>query len=159
MVRISSVTSCLLAGLALAATLTLNPAQAEEKSPLVVAHEMVNAWNARDADAIADLFAEDGRFLSMTVPPLVRDGRETIREQWGALLADVDEIELQLRNITVSGNSVMIERVDVFSYRGKAGRVPVMCIMDIENGRVKEWREYYDHASLQREMGIEETAH
>ena len=134
-------------------------ARAQDRSPLVVAHEMINAWNARDVDAIADLFAEDGRFLTMTVPPMVREGRETIRSAWGALLADVSEIELRLRNITVSGNSVMIEREDVFTYRGRAGRVPVACVMDIENGKVREWREYYDHASLLSEMGIEGMDH
>ena len=157
--RTRSACTGLLAVLALATVLPLSSAVAEDRSPLVVAHEMVNAWNARDADAIAELFTEDGRFLSMTVPPLVREGRENIREQWGALLADVDEIELQLRNITVSGNAVMIERVDVFSYRGKAGRVPVMCVMEVENGQVREWREYYDHASLLREMGVEDMGH
>lgn len=146
----------LLAGLLLAAAAPFSPASAEEKSPLVVAHEMVNAWNARDVDAIAALFAEDGRFLSMMQPATAREGRETIREAWGELLAGVSEIELQLRNIAVSGNSVFLERVDVFTYNGKEGRVPVACVLDIRDGKVQEWREYYDHASLLREMGVGE---
>ncbi|MFK8043032.1 SgcJ/EcaC family oxidoreductase [Congregibacter sp.] len=138
--------------------IALAPAEvrADGESPLVVAHKMVNAWNARDVDAIADLFAEDGRFLSMTAPPAVKEGREVIRKEWGALLAGVSEIELQLRNITVSGNSVLIERLDVFTYNGKLGRVPVACVLDIENGKVQEWREYYDRASLLSEMGVEQ---
>ena len=131
-------------------------AHADGDPPLVVAHKMVNAWNARDVDAIADLFAEDGRFLSMTAPPAVKEGREVIREEWGALLAGVSEIELQLRNITVTGNSVFIERLDAFTYKGKTGRVPVACVLDIENGKVTEWREYYDRASLLSEMGVEQ---
>lgn len=157
--RFKATLTSFLAVAALATACLATQAQAEEKSPLVVAHEMINAWNAADADAIADLFTEDGRFLSMTVPAMVREGRETIREQWGALLADVGEIELQLRHITAVGNSVMIERVDVFTYKGKAGRVPVACVMDIENGKVKEWREYYDHASLMSEMGVTGADH
>ena len=148
----------LFSAIAPTATAASHPALAGEKSPLVVAHEMVNAWNARDVDAIADLFAEDGRFLSMMEPPKPREGRETIRRAWGELLADVSDIELQLRNIAVSGNSVFLERLDVFTYKGKSGRVPVACVLEIRNGEVQEWREYYDHASLMREMGVEDEA-
>lgn len=146
----------LLGAFVLSAGLNVSHVQAEDKSPLVVAHEMVNAWNARDVDAIADLFAQDGRFLSMTAPPAVKQGREVIRKEWGALMAGISEIELQLRHITVSGNSVLIERVDVFTYNGKKGSVPVACVLDIKDGKVQEWREYYDKASLLAEMGIDE---
>jgi limonene-1,2-epoxide hydrolase len=27
-------------------------------------------------------------------------------------------------------------------------------VLDIRNGKVREWREYYDRASLLREMGV-----
>ena len=138
------------------ATFTALPAQAAGDAPLVVAHKMINAWNARDVDAIAELFAEDGRFLSMTAPPAVKMGREVIRREWGALLSGVSDIELQLRHITVQGDSVFIERVDVFTYRGKLGRVPVACVLDIKDGKVQEWREYYDRASLLAEMGVDQ---
>ena len=150
--------SMLLSAVGLGIGLGSNNANANDEAPLVVAHKMINAWNARNADAIADLFAEDGRFLSMTAPPTVKTGREVIRKEWGALLSGVSEIELQLRNISVIGNSVFIERLDVFTYKGKTGRVPVACVMDIENGKVKEWREYYDRASLLSEMGVEQIS-
>jgi len=147
----------ILAAVALGTSVNVASADAQEKSPLVVAHEMVNAWNARDVDAIADLFAEDGRFLSMMQPPQVREGREVIREQWGKLISGLSDIELQLRHVSVSGNSVFIERLDVFTYKGKEGRVPVACVLDIRDGKVQEWREYYDKASLLSAMGAEQV--
>lgn len=154
MIRTTLCSVALLVGLTLLVAVPSQPLRAEDRSPLVVAHEMVNAWNARDVDAIAELFAEDGRFYSMGAPSTLRDGRETIREVWGELLAGVSEIELQLRNIAVSGNAVFLERVDVFTYKGREGRVPVACVLEIRDGKVQEWREYYDHASLLREMGV-----
>jgi len=154
MARPSSFSVALLVGLTLFVAITSPHVHAEDRSPLVVAHEMINAWNARDVDAIAELFAEDGRFYSMGAPSTLRDGRETIRDAWGELLAGVSEIELQLRHIAVSGNAVFLERLDVFTYKGREGRVPVACVLEIRDGKVQEWREYYDHASLLREMGV-----
>jgi limonene-1,2-epoxide hydrolase len=32
--------------------------------------------------------------------------------------------------------------------------VPVVGILDVRNGKVQEWREYYDRASLMSAMGV-----
>jgi limonene-1,2-epoxide hydrolase len=50
---------------------------------------------------------------------------------------------------------VFMERTDRFIYKGKAGSVPVVGILDVRNGKVQEWREYYDRASLMSAMGVQ----
>ena len=150
----------LLHGLALILCLGTSTGAVAAEAPLVVAHNMVNAWNRLDVDGIADLFAEDGRFQSMMqTEPLV--GREAIRSHFGALLEGATALELQLRNIAENNGVVFLERVDVFSYKGREGSVPVVAVLEIRDGKVQAWREYYDRASLMREMGIneEEGAH
>lgn len=145
----------------LGAAIAPAPASAQTAAtapPLVVAHNMVNAWNALDVPGIAALFAEDGRFQSMMAPEAVV-GRAAIEAQFAALLADASRLDLQLRNIAVSGEVVFLERVDVFTYRGKEGSVPVVAVLEVRDGKVSEWREYYDRASLLREMGIGESDH
>lgn len=64
----------------------------------------------------------------------------------------IEAIELKVRNIGVIGDVVVIERVDDFVFNGKHGSVPVVAVLEIADGKVKEWREYYDHASLVAEM-------
>ena len=133
------------------------PASAAEP-PLVVAHNMVSAWNALDVNGIADLFAEDGRFQSM----MLKDayvGREAIRAHFAQLLDGATALKLQLRNVAVSAGTVFLERVDFFTYKGRDGSVPVVAVLDIRGGKVAEWREYYDRASLLREMGLDEGEH
>lgn len=125
--------------------------------PLVVAHNMVNAWNAVDADQIADLFAEDGVYQSMMDKPTV--GRETIRSKFSALLKGVTMLELQLRNVAVSGDVVFLERIDVFTNNGKDGAVPVVAVLEIRDGKVAIWREYFDRAELLHEMGVSDPSH
>ena len=50
---------------------------ADQAAIAAVPARMVAAWRAHDADAFADLFAEDG---TMILPGLVRHGRDAIRD-------------------------------------------------------------------------------
>jgi limonene-1,2-epoxide hydrolase len=52
-----------------------------------------------------------------------------------------------------------MERLDDFDYKGHAGAVPVVGVLDIDHGHIREWREYYDRAQLLRGMGVENAAH
>lgn len=126
-----------------------NPAvrAADDTDPrLQVAGEMVRAWNEQDWDRVYDLFAEDGVLHSMMMEPIV--GRENIRSRLSALEGGIERIELQIRNSGIINDVVVLERVDDFVYNGKYSRVPVVGVMEIADGKVQEWREYYDHESL-----------
>ncbi len=120
--------------------------------PLVVTHNMVNAWNALDVDAIVAIFSEDAHFQSMMKEPIV--GRAELKKHFGRLLQNASHLELKLRHVAVTGNTVFVERIDVFTVNGKPGSVPVVAVMDIEDGYVARWREYYDRADLLSEMGV-----
>ena len=131
------------------------PAMAKDapRTPAVkAAMEMVEAWNKLDLDRIVNDFTEDGVLHSMMGEPV--KGRAAIREQLGYLIAGATRIELRLRNVSQIGNTVFLERVDDFDFKGKHGAVPVVGVMEIQNGKVKEWREYYDRAELLRELGV-----
>lgn len=127
--------------------------EADMPSPaLETAHAMVAAWNDLDANRIADLFAEDAVLHSMMIDPIV--GRENLREHISQLLQGATHLELSLKNVAVVGDTVILERVDEFTVGGNPGAVPVVGVLEIENGLVKEWREYYDRNQLLTEMGV-----
>ncbi|MGD8580894.1 MAG: nuclear transport factor 2 family protein, partial [Lysobacterales bacterium] len=117
-----------------------------DQDKLAVADAMVQAWDAQDWERVYSLFSENAVLHSMMLEPVV--GREAIRERLSQLAPGLERIELQIRNRGVIGNTVVLERTDDFTYKGKHSRVPVVGMLEIENGRVTEWREYYDHASL-----------
>lgn len=129
------------------------PASADtDAEKLAVARQMVQAWQALDWERVYALFAVDGVLHSMMQEPLV--GREAIRARLGLLAPGIERIELKLRHIGVIDGRVFIERVDEFVYKGHAGAVPVVGVLEIEDGKVKVWREYYDHAQLRAAMGV-----
>jgi limonene-1,2-epoxide hydrolase len=134
----------------LALSLLAAPLKADEAEE--VAMDMVEAWNAVDLDRVISLFTPDGVLHSMMTDPIV--GREQLRHHLQPLFDGIDELELNLRRVVVDGDTVFIERVDEFVFNGKRGAVPVVGVLEIRDGAVAEWREYYDRAQLYGEMGI-----
>jgi limonene-1,2-epoxide hydrolase len=123
-----------------------SPAAPPGDDRLEVANAMVQAWNERDWERVYALFAEDGVLHSVMLEPI--EGRDAIRARLGELVGGIERIDLQVRNMGVVNEVVVLERTDEFVYNGRHSRIPVVGVMEIENGRVTEWREYYDHASL-----------
>ena len=122
---------------------------------LATVQKMIDAWNTRNWQQVYELFAADGVLESMMLPtPTV--GREAISERIGALAKDISRIELRIRHMGVADGVVFIERVDDFVYRGKHGAVPVVGVVEVEQGRVKAWREYYDREQMIEAMGLKE---
>lgn len=121
---------------------------------LATVKQMIQAWNAQDWNRVYELFAPDGVLHSMMIEPVT--GRDAIKQRLSALVAGVSRIELRVRHIGVIDGVVFVERVDDFVYRGKHGTVPVVGVIEVDNGLVKEWREYYDRAQLLKAMGVSE---
>jgi limonene-1,2-epoxide hydrolase len=134
-----------------------HPVRADtDAEKLAVVREMLAAWKALDWEKVYSLFAEDGVLHSMMHEPVV--GRAAIRERLGRLTPGISRIDLRVRTIGVIDGRVIVERVDDFVYKGHAGAVPVVGVLEVEGGRIKLWREYYDFAQLRREMGVSPPA-
>lgn len=126
------------------------PKQTDAK--IAVVENMIDAWNKRDWVRVGALFTEDGILHSMMSEPIV--GRKAVSDRLSALGAGIDAITLRVRHIGRIGDVVFVERVDDFVYKGHHGKVPVVGVLVVEGDKVKEWREYYDHAQLRSEMGV-----
>ena len=132
-------------------TASVSPEDAEK---LAVANEVVDAWNEMDWDRAFDTFADDGVLHSMMVDPIV--GKAAVSTRLAAVVDGLNRIELEIVNMGVVNDVVVLERVDDFDYKGKHSRVPVVGIMEISNGKVDEWREYYDKATLMSALTVDD---
>lgn len=144
----------LAAGAALAMAMAPMTADAADTdaSRVAVVKEMIAAWKAADWKKVGDLFAEDGVLHSMMIEPV--KGREAIYQRIAALGKGAPGgVVLDVSHMGVIDGLVFIERVDRFTYNGKPGAVPVVGVLDVQDGKVKAWREYYDRAQLLKEMG------
>lgn len=145
----------LMAVAAILATAAPATAGDTDASRIAVAREMIAAWKTADWKKVADLFAEKGVLRSMMIEPVT--GRAAIYERVAALGKGAPEgVVLDVAHMGIIDHLVFLERTDRFVYKGKPGAVPVVGVLDIRDGKVQEWREYYDRASLLHALGAGE---
>jgi limonene-1,2-epoxide hydrolase len=105
--------------------------------------EFIRAWERRDTEHIVNGFADDGVYHSIPLEPII--GKDAIRT-FVAGFEGVPAGRLEVHHQVASGNVVMNERTDFITLNGKAVTLPICGVFELENGRIKAWREYFDLA-------------
>ena len=107
--------------------------------------EFLLLWEQRDTDKLVAACTEDAVWHHRPLPPAV--GRDGIRE-FAQRFADVPggpyEILLQVADDRV----VMNERLDRVTFGGRLAELRACGVFEIEDGRIKAWRDYFDTGSL-----------
>lgn len=117
--------------------------------PMQIVLDFIAAWNRMDWDAIADALAEDVFYHNVPMEPI--RGRAAAK----AFLTGMQPVgvDWQVIAIAENGNIVLTERVDNFDLPGgKHLSIPVMGTFEIEHGKIKAWRDYFDLATFTRQM-------
>ena len=107
-----------------------------------VIQEFVQAWSRLDVDELLEYFTEDGCYYNIPSEPV--RGKENVKGLITAFLASWTEATWDIVNITENGNVVFCERVD--RIKTAAGNVDLPCvgIFEMQDGKIKEWRDYFD---------------
>jgi limonene-1,2-epoxide hydrolase len=113
------------------------------RDPGSLVTEFLATWDRGDIDSMLDLFTDDAVYHNMPMDPLV--GKPAIREfVTQAVAAMPGGLHAEIHCQLVGGNTVMNERTDSFTLNGSKYALPVCGVFEIENGKVKAWRDYYD---------------
>lgn len=111
----------------------------------------VEAFNKRDIDAVMDFFAPDAVYHNMPGPPV--SGTEAIRKVIESFVGPAETIDWENLAVAETGEKVLTERIDRFVIGGKKVELPVMGAFEFSNGKIAAWRDYFDMATWQRQMG------
>lgn len=103
--------------------------------------EFIAAWERRDTDHIVHAFTEDAIYHSVPLTPIV--GKPAIRE-FVKSFEGKPPGRLEIRNQVAGDDVVMHERTDYLTMNGRPVTLPIMGVFEIEDGRIKAWREYFD---------------
>jgi len=109
-----------------------------------------DAWGRLNVDEVMNFFAEDAVYHNLPMRPAV--GKASIRKVIISLLKGVTAIRFDVHHQVVAGNIVMNERTDYTEMGDKKLALPVAGVFEIENGKIKAWRDYFDMAAFSSAM-------
>ena len=139
-----------LAGLSLAGRAVRADAAHSDAIATVLA--FCKAGAARDLETQMSYIPENGIYHNMPDAPIV--GKANIRMLLSGYLTGSDATEIIVKEIAeAKPGLVFTERLDRFRSKGKWIDCPVMGAAEVENGKIKHWRDYYDIAFLAKQMG------
>lgn len=127
----------------------------DEQEPQVntneqIIRDFIAAWSRLDAAELAAFFTEDGCYFNMPTQPV--RGRENVENFIRGFLANWTETQWDLLNIAAVGDVVYTERLD--RTKTTQGDVDLPCcgIFEMEDGKIKEWRDYFDLNTFMQAM-------
>ena len=121
------------------------------ESNLAVVEAFVTAINAKNIDGVMEFFAPDAVYHNMPMAPV--SGSAAIRQVIERFIDPAEKVDWQILTIAETGNSVMAERLDRFVLDGKTVDLPCNGVFEMEDGRIKIWRDYFDMATWLRQTG------
>ena len=106
--------------------------------------DFIDAWNRMDWEAVEAAMTEDVVYHNIPLPPA--KGRIAAMKVVHSIAPE--SVDWKILHIAEQGDAVLTERVDNFvAAGGKSISLPVMGIFEIEDGRIRAWRDYFDLAT------------
>jgi limonene-1,2-epoxide hydrolase len=118
--------------------------------------EIVRAFCANVSDrniaTIEPLLADDIVFMNVGLE--IYRGKQAVLDHFngpkGVWDMFPDTFEFRIRNLGITDSRVYTERVDIVGVNGHDARLPLLGIFEIENGKIKHWRDYSDMTMVRR---------
>jgi len=117
-------------------------------TPESTVRAFAEAWSQLDLDRVVGLLHPDIVYHNIPLAPLV--GKMTV-ETYLRSAGPFDSCRWTLREIAVTGDRVLTERVDEMVVRGSRIVLPVMGVFVVDSGLICEWRDYFDLASYREQ--------
>ncbi len=102
-----------------------------------------DAWVARDAEALAQLFTTDGELI---VPGQRWQGQAKIREEVGRFAQQYSDVKIDIRRIIIDRSRAVVEWYyeDTDKETGRRDKSDDAIVVDFKDGKISRWREYFD---------------
>jgi limonene-1,2-epoxide hydrolase len=104
--------------------------------------DFCDAWSRRNVDELLGYFAVDAVYHNIPIDPA--QGRDAIRNVMMLFVPMSKEITFEIKHLAEEGNIVLTERVDRFVMDGGTIELPVMGVFEVQGGKIKAWRDYFD---------------
>ena len=119
-------------------------------TPTETARAFLAAMELMDYDTALEHVASDVVYINGNTPSV--SGPEGIRQTLEPFFSPLKENQFKILREASNGNVVIIERLDRHLADHGWFELPVTGVMEVENGKIVYWREYFDMAVIQDDI-------
>ncbi|WP_373077653.1 limonene-1,2-epoxide hydrolase family protein [Zhongshania sp.] len=106
--------------------------------------QFIGSFQDKDVDKILEYFTEDAVYTNIPMDPPNR-GKAEIRVILEMFMGMAEAMEFVVHHQSETADGVVMnERSDRFFVNGQWITLPVMGVFEIDNGKIKAWRDYFD---------------
>jgi len=126
-------------------------------SPEEVVRQFCALVSKRDVEALRPLLDDEIVYHNIGMPASrgIEATLANIASQWEMFPATYD---WDIRHLSSDGDIVLTERIDSVGPPGVTAPVPVMGVFEIHNGKIKNWRDYFDSGLVGKMFAGEDTS-
>lgn len=121
-----------------------------------VVREFCAAIDRKDLATVESLLNEKVVYHNIGSEPAV--GRDAALAAVKFQFDMFDPISFRIRNLVEDGTTVLTERVDEITANGIMAPVPVMGTFEVTDGRIVQWRDYFDMGLVGKLMSGEDVS-
>ena len=111
-----------------------------------VVRDFCAAASTRDAEVLRGFLADDVVYHNIPMAPA--EGIEAAMGVITMFVAMCEGLEFEIHHLASDGSTVLTERTDTFTIKGKTAPLPVMGAFHVADGKITAWRDYFDMAQV-----------
>ena len=111
-----------------------------------VVRDFCAAASTRDPAVLRSFFSDDVVYHNMPMDPA--EGIEATMAVIDMFVGLCEELEFEVHHLASDGSTVLTERTDTFTIKGKTTPLPVMGAFHVSEGKITAWRDYFDMAQV-----------
>lgn len=113
--------------------------------------QFIAAWSRLDVEELLGYFAPEGTYHNMPIAPV--SGHQALRPFIAGFISGWAETSWEVLHLVEHGDVVIAERVDRTVTRdGKQVDLPCCGVFEMEQGKIKVWRDYFDMGSYVKSL-------
>jgi limonene-1,2-epoxide hydrolase len=111
-----------------------------------VVRDFCAAASSRDPAVLRAFLSDDVVYHNMPLDPA--EGIEAAMAVIDMFVGMCDALEFEIHHLASDGSTVLTERTDTFTIKGKTAPLPVMGAFHVADGKITAWRDYFDMAQV-----------
>ena len=111
-----------------------------------VVRDFCAAASTRDPQVLRGFFTDDVVYHNIPMEPA--EGIEATMAVIDMFVNMCEGLEFEIHHLASDGETVLTERTDRFTIKGRTAPLPVMGAFHVADGKITAWRDYFDMAQV-----------